>query len=229
MYATHDNLFLQLSIPLNYCRTTSLLIMTSQKTYPFIGRQRQSGVVLIIAMLMLIVISIASVNAMRSSTTSEVIANNSRGKALAMQAAEAGLRHCEARAVNKLTAIAASLTPTETLVIDAAPASGVAYKWEDVSGNWDSASATMTVTPLTLLNATGTTFYKRAPECMVQYLESASTNKAVITARGFGPEVAAQVADTARRPLGSEVWLQSNIQVSSTVTSTITPPTPAGP
>jgi hypothetical protein len=74
---------------------------------------------------------------------------------------------------------------------------------------------------MSFLNQTGMAMvtYRREPECMVEPLPVmlsngtvVNTSSFVITARGFGPEVAA--ADGSRsRPVGSEVWLQSNIQL----------------
>jgi type IV pilus assembly protein PilX len=75
--------------------------------------------------------------------------------------------------------------------------------------------------PLTLVNQVGmlTVTYKRAPECMVEPVPvvlagtavANTSSSFVVTARGFGPEVAA--ADGSRsHPLGSEVWLQSHVQ-----------------
>jgi type IV pilus assembly protein PilX len=74
---------------------------------------------------------------------------------------------------------------------------------------------------LALVNdATVGASFKRPPECMIERMSViqagatavSSTSSYVITARGFGPEVAA--ADGARsRPSGSEVWLQSHIEL----------------
>jgi hypothetical protein len=65
----------------------------------------------------------------------------------------------------------------------------------------------------------GSTTFKRTPECMVEHVTVANpsgppntTSTFVITARGFGPEVAA-VDSTRSKPIGSEVWLQSTISL----------------
>ena len=79
-------------------------------------------------------------------------------------------------------------------------------------------SANVLVLPNALVGGNGT--YKRPPECMIENIPiikagtSTVNNTAsyVITARGFGPEVAA--ADASRtRPMGSEVWLQSHLEL----------------
>jgi hypothetical protein len=46
---------------------------------------------------------------------------------------------------------------------------------------------------------------------MAQYLQAASTRTVVITARGFGPDVAADTGGARAVPRGSEVWLQSTL------------------
>ena len=69
------------------------------------------------------------------------------------------------------------------------------------------------IVPTSLIGGTST--YKRPPECMIEptvIVSSGafnSTTSYVITARGFGPEVAATDPATRKRPIGSEVWLQS--------------------
>ena len=86
---------------------------------------------------------------------------------------------------------------------------------------WDDSASTMAFTlPLSSVNQAGMAeTYKRSPECLVEMQQPVGgasnvltrTSSFVITARGFGPEVAE--ADSKRsRPQGSEVWLQSHIQ-----------------
>jgi type IV pilus assembly protein PilX len=192
------------------------------------AQRRQKGIVLIITMVMLVIISLAAINAMRSSTTNEVVANNSRAQALAMQASEAGLRYCEDNVISQMKSLVAGTTPTVVVTIDPAPVpASDPYRWTDVPSNWDSTTATAVLVPLSVINATvtgsATALYRRQPECMAQYIDSGDNTKAVITARGFGPEVPAVTSGAARTPIGSEVWLQSSIQVSNTTTSPITP------
>ena len=181
---------------------------------------RQRGVVLIIAMIMLIVISLLAVRSMRNASSTETISGNVRTTELATQAAEIALRHCEASVVN-VVAVAGGGTPTYSTTFVASnilPASTTtSAQWQDTTV-WDSTSTAAYVLPLTMVNQTGlTSTYKRAPECMVEPLPTmmtatgavSTTASFVITARGFGPEV----ANNRNRPLGSEVWLQSHIEL----------------
>ena len=180
----------------------------------------QGGVVLIIALIMLVVISMLAVLSMRNATSSEAISGNVRTTELATQAAEIALRHCEASMVS-LTIVAGGGTPTYTSTFVTAniqppvPATSTP-QWQSTT-LWDSASSAIYVLPLTEVNQTGLgSTYLRAPECMVEPLPvllagSATVSNTVafvITARGFGPEV----ANNRNRPQGSEVWLQSHIE-----------------
>ena len=181
---------------------------------------RQHGVVLIIALIMLVVISMLAVRSMRNASSTETISGNVRTTELATQAAEIALRHCEASVVN-IVAVAGGGTATYTTTFVASnilPASTTtSAQWQDTTV-WDSTSTAAYVLPLAMVNQTGlTSTYKRAPECMVEPLPTmmtatgavSTTASFVITARGFGPEVAAN----RNRPQGSEIWLQSHIEL----------------
>ncbi len=184
---------------------------------------------LIIALILLIVISLLAVTSMRSAASSESIANNVRTTELAMQAAEIALRHCESSAIKvvKLAKVPPDTMSPEatyndqglgtTQVLKAATATA----WQTMA-TWDGTSTSTYVLPLTLVNGAGAGLlatYKRPPECMVESLTGAGavpgTGAAfLITARGFGPEVASLTDPATRvRPQGTEIWLQSTIEV----------------
>ncbi|MBK6569056.1 PilX N-terminal domain-containing pilus assembly protein [Candidatus Aalborgicola defluviihabitans] len=178
----------------------------------------QKGVVLIIAMIMLIVVSILAVTSMRNAASTEALAGNVRTTELATQAADIALRHCESSVV-EINSVAGGATPSYATTITAADILPAATppNWQNTS-TWDSVSANVLVLPNALVGGNGT--YKRPPECMIENIPiikagtSTVNNTAsyVITARGFGPEVAA--ADASRtRPMGSEVWLQSHLEL----------------
>jgi len=178
----------------------------------------QKGVVLIIAMIMLIIVSLLAVTSMRNSASTEVLAGNVRTTELATQAAEIALRHCESSVV-ELMAVAAGGTSTgytTTMTTENILPTSIPANWQSIS-TWDSASTRTFVLPSSLVG--NTTTYKRPPECMIESLPViaagsttvSSTSSFVITARGFGPEVAADA--NRARPTGSEVWLQSHIEL----------------
>lgn len=185
----------------------------------------QRGVVLVIALILLVVISLLAVTGMRNAGSSESVLGNVRTTELATQAAEIALRHCESsvlklqrNAQSDFTSLAATYSTTFSDVNILAATSPPS--WQDTAANWDVAPSSAYVVPMSLLNQTGMTIvtYQREPECMVEPLPVMNTVGTtvnnlsfVITARGFGPEVAK--ADGSRsRPIGSEVWLQSHIQ-----------------
>lgn len=183
----------------------------SQRPRPTSAAQR--GVVLIIALILLMVISLLAATSMRNASSSESIAGNVRTTELATQAAEIALRHCESSTV-QATKNYANTSPwyyTTTFVNSNIVRAATSVAWQSTS-TWDSGSSTMVfVLPSTVMGGTGT--YKRPAECMVESLTGTnvvSTNAQFqITTRGFGPEV----TSTSGRPDGTEVWLQSTIEI----------------
>ncbi len=181
------------------------------------SRSAQQGVVLIIAMILLVVISLLALSSVRNVASNEAVMSNVRTNELATQAAEIALRHCEA---STLQAIAGSGSYVTTFTASNILSTSTTPVWQTAS-NWDAVTSSVFVLPLSLVNQTGmTTTYNRPPECMVAPLPVMvsgsttvnTTTSFVVTARGFGPEVAA--ADASRsRPQGTEVWLQSTINL----------------
>jgi len=212
-----------------YLATQAIRMSTRAKT--------QHGVILLIVLILLAVTSLLAATSLRNATSTESIAGNIRTTELATQAADIALRHCES-SVLRLMAIASgdttstaalySSTFTDSNIYDANIAPPV---W--LASNWDNMGTKLFILPASLVG--GTTLYKRPPECMVErvsrersnvpirgadgitvigYAATATDTSSafVITARGFGPEVAA--ADSQRtRPVGTEVWLQSHISL----------------
>ena len=184
--------------------------------------QSQRGLVLIIAMILLVVISLLAVTSIRSAGSTASVAGNVRITELATQAAEIALLHCESSVLEVMTVASGSpsgyittFKSSNILPADTPP------KWQDMT-IWDSTATAAYVLPLSLVNQAGMSdqTYQRPPECMVEPLPvmlaggTAVDTKSsfLVTARGFGPEV--EKADANRsRPVGSEVWLQSNITV----------------
>ncbi|MEI8169007.1 MAG: PilX N-terminal domain-containing pilus assembly protein [Rhodoferax sp.] len=182
------------------------------------GSRRQSGVVLIIALILLVVISLLAVTSLRNAGSSESIAGNVRTTELANQAAEIALRHCESSTIQLATNIASTDPAFYTTDLAIAIISSInSVLWQSTS-TWDSGTSTATyILPTSTFPVGSTTTYKRSPECMVELVSgtmptgtaSVTPSAFVITARGFGPEVAAGTG----RPQGSVVWLQSTIEI----------------
>ena len=177
--------------------------------------------VLIIALILLVVISLLAVTSLRNAGSTESVAGNVRTTELAIQAAEIALRHCESSAL-KIT-MTNNPANTDTVSAQVTYATAIteanilratdSVQWKRVTNTWDIAAASVNVLPAVLVGNTAT--YKRRPECMIESLSGSTTTPTggtdsfVITARGFGPEVAAGTG----RPQGSEVWLQSTIEI----------------
>ena len=177
---------------------------------------------LVLALILLAVISMLALTSLRQAGSAESVAGNTRTTELATQSAEIALRHCEASLIAGMTITAGgvSVYPT-TFAATQVLAPTTPPQWQN-KALWDSASPTVFVLPLALLNQPGmaVTTYSRPSECMVQQVASATGTSTdmfyVITARGFGPEVAAVAGAVRVRPVGSEVWLQSNVRAGST-------------
>ena len=185
---------------------------------PATPKNQHHGFVLIIALILLVVISLLTVTSMRGAGSAESIAGNVRTTELATQAAEIALRHCESSAAQLATNTAATdpaFYTTDLVITKISPITSSLWK---STTTWDSSTSTATyILPTSNFPVGGTTTYKRAPECMIELLSgsmptgtaSVTPSAFVITARGFGPEVAAGTG----RPQGAEVWLQSTIEI----------------
>lgn len=176
----------------------------------------QRGVVLIIALVMLVVISLLTTLSIRSAVSTESVSGNVRTTELASQAAEIALRYCEDAVV---TFQATGVAPPTAVGPFPLPSQDPP-RWKSTSGSWDVSPSDAIIVPLTSVNqAVGNATYKRAPECLVENMPVvtaagvlSNTSTFVITARGFGPEV--PLANASRsRPQGSEVWMQSTIEL----------------
>ena len=198
---------------------------------------RQTGVVLIVAMIMLIIVSLLAAIAVRNATSSEGINANLRQTQLATQAAETALRYCEDAAIYVVNDPDGTGTGTDTFTVHApspspptgAPArlllthirtapNGTDTPTSTIPANWDTTTDNgQLVLPLATVNLAGvSTTFARPPECMIERarpdVAQSYLSVLTVTARGFGPEVAP--ADGSRsRPVGSEVWLQSTLEL----------------
>lgn len=190
------------------------------------GLQPQRGVVLVIALILLVVISLLAITNMRNAGSSESVMGNVRTTELATQAAEIALSHCESSVLKVRKNAQGDITSPEatydtTFTVANILEASTPPHWQDTSGNWDKAPTLAYVLPLSMVNQAGMAIvvtYQRAPECMVEPLPVMlngtvdSQTSFVVTARGFGPEVAANNA-SGDRPVGSEVWLQTHIEL----------------
>lgn len=176
---------------------------------PFTLTRHQRGVVIIITLFLLMILSILASISIKGATSTEQVASQSRQVVLAQQAAEAALRYCE----GMVQAFRAGRNPN---IQPQAFVAGASPLWQSMS-NWDveniATSPGLTEVPLSAFadtaGATPVKYFNRPPECIAQYQAAGDTQRVIVTARGFGPEVSAQRTNSA--PVGTEVWLQSVI------------------
>ena len=205
--------------PMNLPHTNQLLRETRPLAIERFPLKKQRGLVLIVSIVLLAIVSVVAAFSTRNAASAETVSGNVRLTALATQSAEIALRHCE-DSVAHVVALAAGQTSeyeTDFKEENILP-ENMQSAWETPAG-WDVSTPNVYVLPVEKVNQPGlAATYKRPPECMVVRMPvvlpggSISTNTAfIITARGFGPEVEAD--PERRRPVGSEVWLQSHIQL----------------
>lgn len=179
------------------------------------GLRRQSGVVLVIALILVVVIGVSSAVAIRSSMFSDMVSHNMRTQNLAFQAAEAGLRFCERQVVgNNLAGMNVLVGPVND-------------EWT-VAGSW---TASANTAPEDFLG-TDVNFATR-PQCLIRMMTfdeysalltkndlSASVDNMAflpeqyafyrITARGFSPDYREDANGVAIS--GSQVVVQSMVR-----------------
>lgn len=179
---------------------------------------RSAGSALVITLVLLVVIGVTSVMSMRIALFGGLVGQNLRAHGLAMQSAEMGLRHCEAR-------VAASPATTPMMAGAGGEASGLEWRRE---ANW---TARALAVPASLAGADLGT--DQLPQCLIRMMtvdefraEQAVTPGSAsiesrgvdpdrlvlyrITARGFSPDFHRD--DAGRSTSGAEVWLQSMVR-----------------
>lgn len=169
---------------------------------------RQSGVVLIVAMVMLVVIGLASVAIMRNTLDSDIISDNNRRQGQALLAAQAAMRYCEALAARS----DATLKVLEAVDTPAQEAWSTFSNWTD-----DSDTGSVKEVDASYLKSSSISEDKAPrpanaplPQCMAQKRTLPSGEVVVVTARGFSDNYAAD--SSGRTTSGSVVWLQSIVQ-----------------
>ena len=180
-------------------------------------QNRQQGIVLAMALILLVIISLVGALAIRNSTASEKTVNSLRSNSVARAAAETGLRYCELVVQgisNGPTALVTAATIAQaTLSATISDANTSTAVWQS-SATWSSASLVITV-PTAFYQSQSTEAangvqLKNPPVCVIQPYFNASVGTgtgSVVTARGFGND--AQINGNKAVTEGSEVWLQS--------------------
>jgi Tfp pilus assembly protein PilX len=205
----------------------------NRRASPRIARKaRERGVILIITLIMLVVTSSIAALAIKGTSSTEAIANNSRTQGMAMQIAEAALRYCVVGVSNThevLQGRPGELSPNNhAWAILPAPVGGATPAWADITG-WQGNTIASTVVPLNTLDNQGslapvadaagnpgsfTDSYRRPPDCIAQDAVNPAGIRIVnVVARGFGPEVAMNNGNPGEIPIGTEVFLHSAVRL----------------
>lgn len=166
----------------------------------------QSGVTLIVVLIMLVIIGLVSATAMRRASTADLITNNTRLENLAKQAAQAGLRYCENKVINLGSGI-------PEIPVHAAPVTATDKPTWQTFSHWQTSDAKYVKVPLQEVSSVDSSFKPSTlPQCMAEFSPTAA-GIVVITARGFSPDYTAESDGTTRS--GSVVWLQSIIALAN--------------
>jgi type IV pilus assembly protein PilX len=172
-------------------------------------QRRQTGVVLAMVLILLVIISLVGSIAVRNATVSEQTVNSLRTNAVALQAAEIGLRYCEYVA-NERTAFGSTYssavkakTLTSTLVTTANDSTA---QWQN-STTWSGANVITVPNSFFKTTDVSAVVLKNAPVCIIETLNSDAGVGYVITARGFANDAVLNANNAVVS--GAEVWLQS--------------------
>lgn len=186
------------------------------------SRHRSQGIVLVVALVLLLVVSIGSTVAVRLALNSSAIAVGLRGANEAQQAADLALRWCELQLRLTVAGNPAADTQNFKLLTKGQIAS-------DAWNNFATFKANSTELPQGVLGAAGVP-PTQSPRCMVQELDAwagmpeddkdkTGANSSTpeyrnysITVRGLSRDFSDAIPGETR---GSEVWLQTNLAISS--------------
>jgi type IV pilus assembly protein PilX len=172
-------------------------------------RDSQRGIVLPMTLiLLLIMITMGSMTA-RNAATSVQISNNYRTNSVAFQAAEIGLRYCEAVAANVYEESGSGFPGDKSKV----PTTASSTNWNSLS-NWTSTNNVISV-PASVYKAAqdgvqSDIQLKHAPTCIIDRVASSNSSRFLITARGRSNDSTID-STSSRLTSGSEVWLQSTL------------------
>ena len=170
---------------------------------------QQTGVVLLMVLILLVVLSLATAWAVKASISSEQIGNNLRISSSVNELAETALRYCE-------NAVFSNASGLVVLAATAGASTGSLPTAWATNTNWLASNGQINTVPSTQLqDAMGRT-PAIAPVCMIEALRlpPADTQRLqgfLITARGFSEDFKAD-SSTGAVQAGSDAWVQSTIR-----------------
>ena len=177
--------------------------VTRQKRHAY---RHESGAVLPVALILLILLTLAGLSSAKRAITHDVVAQNLRVNEVAQQSAESALRHCEAVVMdlvdNKGAKFPADAARVGRVVI--ADAEAPAALWAQPA-NWAAGSASRIVAPMAFTaNVRAGAQGIPAPMCIA---EAMAPDRYLITARGHSADSTFNA--NGHLITGAEVWMQS--------------------
>lgn len=181
---------------------------------------KDRGIVLPMALIMLVIISFAGLLAARNSATFEQFSNNMRSNQVARVAAEDALRYCERVAIDSVdngginyATDAGKILPGQIADDNEATIQGASW---NTHSNWAAGAVNLiTVTPsYSGSQAQSSAQLRNSPSCIIQPMIN---GRFLVTTRGLSSD--ATVANDGTLSNGSEVWLQSILTPSIPVLS----------
>lgn len=164
---------------------------------------RQHGVVLIVALVMLVIIGLSSAAVMRNALSADVVTNNTRSEALATEAAQIALKHCE----NAILTTGGGVT----IQTESTPARWTVFRnWHDTTA----IATRLTANQVRAANAAMTLTTEQRPQCLAEATGisgPSGTQAVIVTARGFSPDYTQTT--NGRQVSGAVVWLQSTLSL----------------
>lgn len=176
-------------------------MLHQHRPYPHTATRRarplQTGVVLIVALALLVVIGFSSAFILRNALFSDTSSNNLNTNQAANHAAEVALRHCEDMVLRPPAGIQIIPLPNTS------PPTSIAWRTE---ANWAAGSQGVFTAPADRLQNTAssgrTLTYAQLPQCMIEQLQLVANSgdpysgkrfAFQITARGYSPDGISQV------------------------------------
>lgn len=184
---------------------------------PYKRSYRERGVVLPMALIMLVIISLAGLLAARNSATHEQFSNNMRTTQVARQSAEAALRYCEQVVIDIISdegAVYGALQPK--IVVDELDPEDIEDGAWNTKANWASGAANLiTYTPEfdATVQEEAQVKEDNYPTCIIQTM---TEDRFLVTSRGLSNDAVIEDDELVR---GSEIWLQSVLSPSVPVAS----------
>lgn len=172
------------------------------------------------ALIMLVIISLAGLMAARNSATYEQFSNNMRTTQVARQSAEAALRYCEGVVIDIVSNDGTTHGKLETKIFasELDPEKLSTGEW-NTKKNWASKAANLiTYTPTfnSAVHDDATVKTAHPPTCLIQPM---TDERFLVTARGFSND--ATVDEDGLLTRGAEIWLQSVLSPGSPGTSDV--------